>query len=142
MKSQDSVKIQSNRARCYMVYAIAPEGFSARQANDAINALVADPELPLAIWHDHFLGGPGGSAIFYVENTDQQIALFNNEYLANWRVEYRPMVFSFSPSALDAQIGYTLSRYRDSDWEKLRVEDRPDYGGRNIQSEAETGIES
>jgi len=91
-----------------LVCAVAPDELNAREANDAINALVADPELPLAIWHDHFLGEPGGAAIFYVENTDQQIALFNNKYLADWSVEYRPMVFSFSPTAFDAQIGYTM----------------------------------
>ena len=58
-----------------MVYAIAPEGFTARKANDAINALIADPEMPLALWHDHFLGGPGGCAIFYVETDAQQLSL-------------------------------------------------------------------
>ena len=103
---------------------------------------MADPELPLAVWHDHFLGGPGGCAIFHVENEEQQKALFNNRHMEDWRVEYRPMVFSFSPSAFDAQIGYTLKKYRESDWQNLRLEERPSYEGRDVLTESVTGVES
>ena len=125
-----------------MVYALAPDGMNASSANRTINELCEDPETPLALWHDHFLGGPGGCVVFYVENKDQQQALFENKYLVGWKVDYRPMVFSFSPSAFDAQIGYTIKSYGDGDWESLRNEVRPDYEGRNIQQEAETAQES
>lgn len=137
-----NIAIKTSRARCYLVHAIAPDGLTARQANDAINALVADEKMPLALWHDHFLGGPGGCVIFYVENEEQQHTLFGNLHLEGWDVEYRPMVFSFSPAAFDAQIGYTLMNYRSTDWDSLRTENRPDYEGRNVQNEAETGIEN
>lgn len=135
-------KIPAARSRCFMVYALAPDGLSASDANSTINAMIGDDALPLAVWHDHFLGGPGGCIVFYVENEQQQEALFSNNYLAGWKVDYRPMVFSFSPSAFDSQIGYTLQAYSNTNWEKLRRENRPDYGGRNVQAEAETAEES
>jgi len=139
---ESGVKIPAAKARCYMVYALAPLGVSASQANRTINAMIGDEGLPLALWHDHFLGGPGGCVIFYVENKKQQQALFENNYLIDWKVDYRPMVFSYSPAAFDAQIGYTLSAYSGNDWTKLRDENRPDYDQRDVQAEAETAQES
>jgi len=142
MESEETVVIPTARPRCYLVYAKAPNGVNASTANRTINDLCGDPDTPLALWHDHFLGGPGGCIVFYVESKDQQKALFDNKYLVGWKVDYRPMVFSFSPSAFDAQIGYTLKAYGESDWEEIRNEERPDYEGRNIQQEAETAQES
>jgi len=125
-----------------MVYALAPQGMSASNANSTINAMIGDAGLPLALWHDHFLGGPGGCVVFHVENQQQQQALFENTYLTDWKVDYRPMVFSFSPSAFDAQIGYTVKAYSNGDWTELREQSRPDYGGRDVQAEAESAQES
>jgi hypothetical protein len=112
------------------------------EANRAINSMIGDPRLPLALWHDHFLGDPGGCVVFYVENKDQQTALFESHHLIGWKVHYRPMIFSFNPAAFDAQIGYTVKTYGKADWDELRRENRPDYGDRNVQSEAETAQES
>ncbi|MDC0435280.1 hypothetical protein OAM69_06545 [bacterium] len=54
MSKDTLVAVPTNRPRCYLMYALAPEGVTAREANDAINQLVGDPELSLALWHDHF----------------------------------------------------------------------------------------
>jgi len=142
MEQDQIAAIPSARPRCYLVYAMAPSGVKASNANRIINELIGDPDTPLALWHDHFLGGPGGCVVFYVENKEQQQALFDNRHLTGWKVDYRPMVFSFSPSAFDAQINYTTNNYSDQNWESLRNEGRPDYEGRDIQHEAETAEES
>jgi len=134
--------VPTNKSRCYLVYALAPEGVRAAEANRIINEMTADEGLPLALWHDHFIGQAGGSIIFYVENQSEQKALFENEHLDGWQVDYRPLVFSFSPSAFDAQTGFTLKQYRATDWGKLRTKERPNYGERNVSQEAETGEEA
>jgi len=54
-------------------------------------------------------------------------------------VEYRPMIFSYSPSAFDEQVAFTLKAYRDVNWENLQQEKRPAYG--NAAREAETAQE-
>jgi len=125
-----------------MVYALAPDGMKAAQANRVINELIDDDTMPLALWHDHFLGGPGGCVIFYVEDKKQQQELFNNQYLIGWKVDYRPMVFSFSPSAFDDQIAYTLKAYSNTDWDEIRQESQHDSADRDLQAEAATALES
>ncbi len=49
-----TTKIPASRARCFMVYALAPQGVSASEANRTINAMIGDETLPLALWHDHY----------------------------------------------------------------------------------------
>lgn len=134
--------VPTKKPRCYLVYALAPEGVRAAEANRAINEMTADEQLPLALWHDHFIGQAGGSIIFYVESRAEQKALFDSHHLSGWQVDYRPLVFSFSPSAFDAQTGFTLKTYRAADWEELRGKERPNYGERNVNREAETGEEA
>ena len=140
-KTSTSTAIPTKKARCYLVYALAPDGLKAKEANRIINEMTADAGLPLALWHDHFIGQAGGTIIFYVEKQEEQTALFENQHLQGWQVDYRPLVFSFSPSAFDAQVGYTLKNYRDTDWETLRNSERPNYGERDLSQEAESGVE-
>ena len=127
------------KPRCFLLYALAPSHLSAADANRILNNFIGDPCLPLAIFHDHFIGQPGGVVIFYVETADQRDALLAQEYLAGWQVEIQPLIFSHSPSAFDAQIAFTLKAYRGVDWEVLKKEDRPAYG--NAIHEAETAEE-
>jgi len=141
MENRQQNAIATKKARCYLIYALAPENIKAKEANRIINEMTADASLPLALWHDHFIGQAGGTIIFYVETQDEQVALFNNKHLEGWQVDYRPLIYSFSPSAFDAQIGFTLKNYRATDWQELRNQDRPNYGERNLSEEAETGIE-
>jgi hypothetical protein len=122
-----------------MVYAMAPEEIGPSQANRIFNAYTADRQLPLVIFHDHFIGAPGGIAIFYVETAEERQALLDCKTLEGWHVEIRPLIFSHNPAAFDAQIAFTLSQYRSEDWEKLQRIKRPPYG--NLLTEAETAAE-
>jgi hypothetical protein len=127
------------KPRCFLVYALAPEGMTAAQANDAFNEFVADRQLPLVVFHDHFIGQPGGMAVVFIENPDEQDRLRESGHLSGWQVEIQPLIFSFSPAAFDEQISFTLKAYRDQDWEKLQLEQRPSYG--DPRREAQTAVE-
>jgi hypothetical protein len=127
------------KPRCFLLYALAPSDLPAAEANRVLNAFIVDPHLPLAIFHDHFIGQPGGIIIFYVETVQEREALLAQTYLEGWRAEIQPLIFSHSPSALDAQIAFTLRAYRGVDWESLQKENRPAYG--NPNREAETAEE-
>jgi hypothetical protein len=127
------------KPRCFLLYALAPSDLPAAEANRILNAFIADPHLPLAVFHDHFIGQPGGIIIFYVETAAEREALLAQMYLQGWHVEIQPLIFSHSPSALDAQIAFTLRAYRGVDWETLQKDNRPAYG--NPNREAETAEE-
>lgn len=129
-----------SKPRCFLVHAIAPSELSARDANDGLNKYLSDPSRGLAIWHDHFIGAPGGTAIFFAENDAQRHALTEPGTLEGWQVSVHPLIFSHSPSAFDQQITYTLQAYRNADWAALQLEQRPHYG--NARLEAETASES
>ena len=127
------------RPRCFLLYAIAPGDLPASEANRILNAFIGDPALPLAIFHDHFIGQPGGLVLFYVETTQERDALLAQTYLEGWRVEIQPLVFSHNPSAFDEQIAFTLRAYRGVNWETLQKEQRPSFG--NPSREAEPAAE-
>lgn len=128
-----------HKPRCFLVYALAPEGLPAVEANRLFNAFIGDRSLPLAIFHDHFIGRPGGVAIFYVDGPEARDALLGQSHLDGWQVEVQPLIFSYSPSAFDEQTAFTLKAYRGADWESLQKEQRPSYG--NPAREAETAEE-
>ncbi len=125
--------------RCFLVYALAPEGMPATEANRAFNQFVGNRKLPLAVYHDHFIGDPGGVAIFFVENLQQRDLLLDGDHLPGWSVSMNPLIFSHNPAAFDEQIVFTLKAYRDQDWEKLKKVARPVFG--DPRKEAETAIE-
>lgn len=127
------------KPRCFLVYALAPQSLSPAQANAQFNDFVADHSLPLVLFHDHFIGQPGGVAIFFVETTQERESLAQSEKLNGWHVEIRPLIFSYSPAAFDEQIAFTLRAYRRQNWEMLQQEKRPSYG--NPAREAETASE-
>ena len=127
------------KPRCFLLYALAPEGMPAADANRILNQFIGDGSLPLAIFHDHFIGQPGGLVIFYVQTSRERDALLTRKHLEGWHVEIQPLIFSYSPSAFDAQVAFTLRAYRGVDWESLQKEQRPAYG--NPSREAETARE-
>lgn len=127
------------KPRCFLLYALAPSDLPAAEANRILNTFIGDPRFPLAIFHDHFIGQPGGVVVFYVETADERDALLSQDYLDGWHVEIQPLIFSHSPSAFDAQVAFTLRAYRGVDWESLQKEERPSYG--NSSREAETAEE-
>jgi len=116
-----------------------PSDMPAAEANHILNDFIGDPALLLAIFHDHFIGQPGGIVIFYVETTEERDALLAQTYLGGWHVEIQPLIFSRSPSAFDEQITFTLRAYRGVNWETLQKEQRPSFG--NPSREAETAEE-
>lgn len=117
------------KPRCVMMYAIAPQGFNPAAANVAINRLIARKDTPLCVYHDHFIGQPGGVAIFDIRDLAEIDALAKacGEELDHWNVDVRPLIFSHNPAALDEQIRYTLHAYGDVDWNDLKQENRPVY---------------
>jgi hypothetical protein len=123
------------KPRCFLVYALAPDDIAASEANQHFNAFISRPGLPLALYHDHFIGEPGGLAIFFVETTAERDALLNENFLEGWQVEYQPLIFSYSPAAFDEQIAFTLKAYRGIDWEHLQKEQRPAYGRPSLEAE-------
>jgi hypothetical protein len=60
------------KPRCFLLYALAPGHLSAARANHTFNAFIDNPGLPLAIFHDHFIGQPGGMAIFYLKTAEEE----------------------------------------------------------------------
>lgn len=127
------------RPRCFLVYALAPAGIAPAEANRLFNAYVAEESRGLSVYHDHFIGEPGGIAVFFVETAEQRAALTDLGPLEGWRVDVRPLIYAYSPAAFDEQTAYTLRAYRQADWERLRLEKRPQYG--DPGKEAETAQE-
>lgn len=125
--------------RCFLVYAIAPQNTRPPEANDRFNEYIADPRLPLVLFHDHFLGQQGGIAIFYAETEAERAALADPGPLAGWQISVHPLIYARTPAAFDEQIAYTLHRYRGADWEALQRENRPVYG--SPAHESQTGEE-
>jgi hypothetical protein len=65
--------------------------------------------------------------------------MLNHSHLEGWDVEIQPLISSYSPSAFDEQVAFTLKTYRDKKWEDLCLKERPSYG--NPSQEAETAEE-
>lgn len=128
-----------SKPRCFLLYALAPSTLPASEANRLFNEFISDPSLPIPIFHDHFIGQPGGVTIFFVETPEQRDALLYSTFLRDWQVEIQPLIFSYSPAAFDEQVAFTLRAYRGLKWRTLREEKRPSYG--NPAREAETAEE-
>jgi len=129
-----------SKPRCFLLHALAPAELPAPVANRVFNEFIADPSLPLPVFHDHFIGRPGGIAVFFVDGPSQRDALLRAPHLVGWDVDIRPLIFSYSPAAFDEQIAFTLRAYRGLVWDTVRSEERPSYG--NPSSEAETAEEN
>ena len=108
--------------RCFLVYALAPEGLPAAEANRVFNAYLADRRLPLPVFHDHFIGRPGGLAVFYAASEAERQTLAASRRLDGWQVAVHPLIFARSPAGFDEQTAFTLRAYRGLDWETLQRE--------------------
>ncbi len=131
--------VRVTRPRCFLLYALAPEGMPASDANRLFNAFIADRRLPLPVFHDHFIGRPGGLAIFYAATAAERQALAESRGLEGWQVDVHPLIFARSPAGFDEQIAFTLRAYRGLDWEQLQREPQPETG--DPAREAETAAE-
>ena len=132
-----------SQPRCFLVYALAPEGMPASQANLIFNAYIGDRRLPLPVFHDHFIGRPGGLAVFYAATEAERQALAESKLLAGWQVAIHPLTFARSPAGFDEQTAFTLRAYRGLDWETLQREPQPpaDDPGREAETAADDGPE-
>lgn len=112
--------------RCILVYALAPEGTSAREANDRLNEYVAERRRGLAVWHDHFVGVHGGAIVLDVRSDEERALLDDPGPLAGWQLSVHPLTFSLSAVGFAAQTSFTLERYRDVTLEELSTAEPAD----------------
>jgi hypothetical protein len=112
--------------RCVLVYALAPEGTTAREANDRLNDYVADRQRGLAVWHDHFVGVHGGTVVLDVRSKEEQELLEDPGPLAGWRLSIHPLTFSLSAVGFAAQTSFTLERYREVTLDELAASEPAD----------------
>jgi hypothetical protein len=108
------------------VYALAPEGTKAREANDRLNEYVADSRRGLAVWHDHFVGAHGGAVVLDVSSEEEQTMLDEPGPLTGWRIAVHPLTFSLSAVGFAAQTSFTLESYRSISLEELAAVERDD----------------
>jgi len=106
-------------SRCHLVYALAPAGVSAREANDLLNEYVADESRGLAVWHDHFVGSHGGAVVLDIRDDDEEARLADPGPLAGWELSVHPLTFSLSAVGFAAQTSFTLEQYRGLSLEEL-----------------------
>jgi hypothetical protein len=117
------------KPHCILLYALAPEELSPGEANRAFNQLIADPSLPLVVFHDHFINPPGGVAIFFAHSREAREVLNQLDQWGGWATALHALVYSATPAGFDEQIAFTLRAYRGLDWDRLRQEGgRPKYG--------------
>ena len=115
------------QARCYVVYALAPDGMRARAANDALNAYVEELRRGLAVFHDHFTGKPhGGFAVLYVSNAEELALLDDPGPLEGWSLSVHPLVFALAPLGFLAQTEFTVENYGRTTLEELREAEEAD----------------
>jgi hypothetical protein len=113
-------------SRCHFVYALAPSGVSAREANDLLNDYVADRSRGLAVWHDHFVGEHGGAVVLDTQDDDEEKRLADPGPLEGWQLSVHPLTFSLSAVGFAAQTSFTLEQYRDVSLDELRVAEPDD----------------
>jgi hypothetical protein len=117
-------------SRCFLVYALAPEGMSAREANDRLNAYAENADRGIPLFHDHFTGRPhGGFAVVYPRTDEERARLEDPGPLEGWSLAVHPLVFALTPVGFDAQMRFTLGAYGKATLEELAAaeEDDPRY---------------
>jgi hypothetical protein len=113
--------VAEQSARCYLVYATAPDGVSARAANDALNEYVADGRRGIPVFHDHFTGKPhGGVAVFYPRTAEEAAHLDEPGPLEGWEVVVHALTFALAPVGFVAQTEFTLEAYGETSLDELR----------------------
>jgi hypothetical protein len=112
--------------RCVLVYALAPERMTAREANDRLNEYVADPRRGLSVWHDHFIGAHGGAVVLDIGSEEEHALLDDPGPLAGWQLSVHPLTFSLSAVGFAAQSAFTLESYRGVSLEELAAAEPDD----------------
>jgi hypothetical protein len=113
-------------SRCHLVYALAPAGVSAREANDLLNEYVADRSRGIAVWHDHFVGKHGGAVVLDTRTNEEEARLHDPGPLEGWQLDVHSLTFSLSAVGFSAQTSFTLEQYRDVSLEELAAAESDD----------------
>ena len=114
------------RSRCFLVYAIAPEGMTAREANDLLNRYIGEDGRGLIVTHDHFIGNPhGGFAVFEVAGEEEEARLADPGPLEGWQITGRPLTFSLTALGFVAQADFTLRNYGGTSLTDLEAAEQP-----------------
>ena len=94
------------------MYAVAPDGVTARQANELLNGYVADRRRGFVVFHDHFTGKPhGGLAVFDVRGQEAFDLLDDLGPLEGWDVAVHALTFSMAATGFAAQMALTAEEY-------------------------------
>ncbi len=101
---------EAPKERCYLVYALAPLGVNAGQANVLFNDYIGDPARGLAVYHDHFIGRHGGVAVFEITTEEQKAKLDDPGPLEDWELTSYPLTYSRTAVGFVAQAEFTLAR--------------------------------
>jgi hypothetical protein len=112
--------------RCYLVHALAPQGTTAREANDLLHAYIADGNRGLAVWHDHFVGEHGGAVVLDVRRDEERALLDEPGPLGGWRLAVHPLTFSLTAVGFAALTPITLETYRHVTLEELAAAEPAD----------------
>jgi hypothetical protein len=114
------------RSRCFLVYALAPEGMSARDANELLNQYIGETGRGLIVSHDHFIGTPhGGFAVFEVRSEDEEAKLADPGPLEGWELTSRSLTFSLTAVGFVAQADFTLRNYGGTSLADLVESEQP-----------------
>ena len=119
--------LPKGQQRCYLVYAVAPERVTARQANELLNEYVADRRRGFVVFHDHFTGKPhGGFAVFDVRGREAFVLLGDHGPLAGWDVAVHALTFSMAATGFAAQMNLTAEEYGGKTLAERRAEEGED----------------
>ena len=114
------------RSRCFLVYALAPDGMSARDANDLLNRYIGEDGRGQIVSHDHFIGQPhGGFAVFEVRSEEEESRLGDPGPLRGWELTARPLTFSLTAVGFVAQADFTLRNYGGTSLDELEEAEEP-----------------
>lgn len=97
---------------CYLVYALAPEGMSRREADNLFNDYVAQTERGMVCHHDHFLDRAGAFAVFEATTETTKQALKDPGPLKGWQINAHPLVFSPHAAGFFEQADSTMRHFR------------------------------
>ena len=120
-------ELERGKQRCYVVYAVAPDGVTARQANELLNEYVADRRRGFVVFHDHFTGKPhGGFAVFDVRDREAFDLLEDHGPLQGWDVAVHALTFSMAATGFAAQMDLTAEEYGGKTLAERREEEGED----------------
>jgi hypothetical protein len=108
------------------VYALAPEGTGAREANELLNEYVGDVRRGISVFHDHFVERHGGVAVFDIRTDDEAALLDDPGPLVGWELAVHPLTFALTTTGFVAQTRFTVERYRETTLETLAHEEERD----------------